>query len=73
MHSRDKKSLASLMSQRKRGSAVVPRVAELTAAQSEVPPSGSAPRLGARGADGCPEQLQLTHTALWSGPQSVKV
>lgn len=50
-----------------------PRVAELTAAQSEVPPSGSAPRLGVRGADGCPEQLQLTHTALWSGPQSVKV
>lgn len=73
MHSRDKKNLASLMSQRKRGSTVVPRVAELTAAQSEVPPSGSAPRLGVRGADGCPEQLQLTHTALWSGPQSVKV
>lgn len=43
----------------------LPRVAELTSAQSEVPPP---PRHRH-----CPKQLQLTHTALWSGPQSVKV
>lgn len=46
----------------------LPRVAEVTSAQSEVPPSSRASRRRH-----CPKQLQLTHTALWSGPQSVKV
>lgn len=65
MHFHDKKSQPSLMSKRKRG---LPRVAEVTSAQSEVPSSSRASRRRH-----CPKQLQLTHTALWSGPQSVKV
>lgn len=43
----------------------LPRVAELNSAQSDVPPPSWRWH--------CPKQLQLTHTALWSGLQSVKV